>query len=183
MLDTFITSKTRVRIMFKFFLNSKIKSYLRGLEKEFGDSTNTIRLELTRFERVGLLESEVIQNKKYYKANINHPFYSDINSILKKSVGISNIVRYLDEIDKKLEAAWVTGDIAKGTDSMIIDLVIIGKDLDYKKLARIINKIQKGITRRIRYIVLTDGQMTDYFNNKPAFCIWEKTIKGFNREI
>ena len=160
--------------MFKFFLNSKVKSYLRGLEKEFGDSTNTIRLELTRFEKAGLLKSEVIQNRKYYKANINHLFYSDINSILKKSVGIANVVKYLDEIGEELDAAWITGDIAKGIDSMIIDLVIIGKDLDYTKLASVINKIQKGITRRIRYIVLTDGQMTDYFNSKPAFCIWEK---------
>ena len=50
MLETLISSKTRIKLLLKFFLNSKTKSYLRNLESEFGESTNAIRVELNRLE-------------------------------------------------------------------------------------------------------------------------------------
>ena len=51
-----------------FFLNSNSRSYLRGLESEFGESTNSIRLELNKFEQAGLLTTEMDGNKKYFRA-------------------------------------------------------------------------------------------------------------------
>jgi len=65
MLDTLITSKTRIKLLLKFFLNSNASSYLRNLEGEFGESTNGIRLELNKFEKAGLLQSQVSGNKSY----------------------------------------------------------------------------------------------------------------------
>ena len=51
MLDTLISSQTRLKLLLKFFLNSSTSSYLRDLESEFGESTNAIRLELNRLSR------------------------------------------------------------------------------------------------------------------------------------
>ena len=59
MLETLISSKTRIKLLLKFFLNSKATSYLRGLESEFGESSNGIRIELNRFEKAGMLSSFV----------------------------------------------------------------------------------------------------------------------------
>ncbi len=73
MLDSIITSKTRIKLLLKFFLNSQTKSYLRHLEHEFGESTNGIRVELNRMEAAGLLQTEVIGHKKYFSANTSHP--------------------------------------------------------------------------------------------------------------
>ena len=53
MLNSIITSKTRIKLLLKFFLNSNTKSYLRNLEQEFGESTNAIRVELNRLEGAG----------------------------------------------------------------------------------------------------------------------------------
>ena len=82
MLDTLISSKTRLKLVLKFFLNSNTKAYLRGLEEEFGESTNAIRLELNKFEEAGLLASESEGNKKVYQANAKHPFYKDLHQML-----------------------------------------------------------------------------------------------------
>ena len=57
MLDALITSKTRVRLLVKFFLNPTMKAYLRQLADEFGESTNAVRVELNRLKEAGLLES------------------------------------------------------------------------------------------------------------------------------
>ena len=53
MIEALISSKTRIKLLLKFFLNSKTTSYLRGLEAEFGESSNAIRIELNRFEKAG----------------------------------------------------------------------------------------------------------------------------------
>jgi len=57
MIEALISSKTRIKLLLKFFLNSNATSYLRGLESEFGESTNSIRIELNRFEEAGMLTS------------------------------------------------------------------------------------------------------------------------------
>ena len=54
MLDSLITSKTRVKLL-KFFMNPETRSYLRSLAEEFGESTNAVRVELNRLEKAGIL--------------------------------------------------------------------------------------------------------------------------------
>ena len=77
MIETLISSKTRIKLLLKFFLNSSSRSYLRGLETEFGDSSNAIRLELNRFEKAGMLKTCTEGNKKYFQANTCLLYTSD----------------------------------------------------------------------------------------------------------
>ena len=86
MLEALISSKTRIKILVKFFLNDNLTSYLRGMEEEFGESTNSIRIELNRFEKAGFLQSFSKGNKKIFKVNNTHPLFREINSIVKKMV-------------------------------------------------------------------------------------------------
>ncbi len=73
MIQTLITSETRIKLLMKFFLNSSTRAHLRGLETEFGESSNSIRVELNRFEEAGMLNSIRDGNKKVYQANVNTP--------------------------------------------------------------------------------------------------------------
>lgn len=57
MLDTLIQSKTRLKLLLRFFLNPDSSAYLRGLAQEFDESTNAVRVELNRFEEAGLIQS------------------------------------------------------------------------------------------------------------------------------
>ena len=146
---------------------------MRNLEQEFGESTNGIRVELNRMEGAGLLRTEVIGHKKYFSANTAHPLYNDINNILKKFVGIDKIIERIISQVGQLEAAWITGDFAIGHDSKIIDLVLIGKELDTNYINNLTIKAEEIIGRKIRHLVLTPEQMTDYFQDKPALLIWK----------
>ena len=69
MLDSLITSKTKLRLLIKFFLNIANKGYLNGLANEFGESTNSIRKELNNLSSAGYLEKYSENNKVVYKAN------------------------------------------------------------------------------------------------------------------
>ena len=69
MLDTLITSKTRVKLLMKFFLNPGTRTYLRELAAEFGESTNSVRVELNRLSKGKLLSSEYAGRTIEYRAN------------------------------------------------------------------------------------------------------------------
>ncbi|PID94112.1 MAG: transcriptional regulator [Bacteroidetes bacterium] len=167
MIDTLITSKTRVKILLKFFLNSKNASYLRSLSSEFNESTNAIRGELNRLEQAGLLESFSQGNKKMYRANTHHPLFNDIHNILLKHTGFDQIIdRILFKIGP-LQYCWVVGEFAKGNDSAIVDLVLVGKGIDKNYLNRLVVKTEKIIDRKIRYIVLSVEEFPQYLESFP----------------
>ena len=175
MLDTLITSKTRVKLMLKFFLNPLSASYLRGLSEEFQESSNAIRLELNRFEEAGLLESKSVGNKKMFQANTGHPLYKDIHSIVRKTIGLDKIV---DEVIERLgdvQEAYITGDFAIGKNGLSIDVVLVGKALRMDYLHELVGKAEKMIKRKIRYFVLQPEEAGKYLRDKqPNMLLWKK---------
>lgn len=173
MIESLITSKTRIKLLLKFFLNSQTKSYLRSLESEFNESTNSIRVELNRFESAGLLSTSVEGNKKMFFANTGHPLFQDINSILRKFVGIDQIIEQVISQIGNLQAAYLTGDFALGKDSRIIDLALIGDNLDRQYIEKLVEKAESFISRRIKYIILSAEEMEQIYSDKPTFLIWK----------
>ncbi|MFN9110915.1 MAG: ArsR family transcriptional regulator [Bacteroidota bacterium] len=151
MLNILITSKTRIKLLLKFFLNSNTSSYLRNLEQEFGESTNSIRLELNKFEEAGLLKTSTSGNKKVFKANTKHPMFSDIQNILMKYTGLDKIVEQVIGRLGNVEAVYLVGDLAKGIDSPIIDLILVG-DIDKNYLLKLTEKAEKLIHKKIRFV-------------------------------
>jgi len=152
MLDTLITSKTRIKLLLKFFLNPENRAYLRNLESEFGESSNSIRLELNKLEGANMLESVVEGNKKMFKVNKNHPLYSEINKLVKKQLGITTVIENVVLRLGNLEAVYLTGELAEGKDNNIIDLIFLG-DIDDQFLVGLIKRAEELVKRKIRYIV------------------------------
>ncbi len=152
MLETLISSKTRVKLLLKFFLNSTTTAYLRNLETEFGESTNAIRLELNKLEETGLLKSSTEGNKKIFQANTNHPLFGDINSILLKYVGFDTIIEKIINNLGDIDQVFVTGAYAKGLDNPVIDLIFVG-NIDRNYLADLAEKVEKLVKRKIKYII------------------------------
>ena len=114
MLETLISSKTRIKLLLKFFLNSNAKAYLRGLETEFGESTNAIRIEINRFEQAGMLTSNMVGNKKVFQANTTHPLFNEVHNILLKYVGFDHIIENVIERLGDVRRVFVVGEFSKG---------------------------------------------------------------------
>lgn len=177
MLESLITSKTRIKLLLKFFLNSNTTSYLRGLEPEFEESTNAIRQELNRFEKAGLLQVKQEGNKKVYHANTKHPLFSDLNSLLMKHVGLDQVI---DKVTNKLvsiDKVYLTGDLAKGIDSNIINLIFVGDRFDEKNIQELISKARKLLKRNIQYVILTLQEAQVLFktnSEKELLLLWSK---------
>jgi DNA-binding transcriptional ArsR family regulator len=149
LLESLITSKTRVKLLMKLFLNSDNSSHLRGLEREFGESTNAIRLELNRFIEAGLLTDKQEGKKRVYRANKKHPLFRDIQNILRKTIGIDRIIEEILDNIGDLEYAYVTGNFAAGLDSDTIELILVGNNLDKTFIESLVNKASPLIDRKI----------------------------------
>jgi hypothetical protein len=157
MLETLISSKTRVKLLLKFFLNSNTESYLRGLESEFGDSSNAIRIEINRLEQAGMLTTETSGNKKMYKANKKHPLFNEIHSIVMKYVGLDRVIEDVIERLGEVRKVFLVGEFSKGLNSDIIDLIFVG-NIDKVYLLNLIEKTEALMSRKIRYINYSDEQ-------------------------
>ncbi len=174
MLDSLVSSKTKIKLLLKFFLNSSNTAYLRNLEAEFGESTNSIRLELNKFEESGLLNSYSESNKKIFKANTKHPLYPEINSIIRKYVGIDRII---DSIVSKLgepDHVWLVGNLARGLNSDTIELKISGNvDKDY--LEELVQKVEKTINKKLKIELLSEVEsLVDSNKLEPSLLLWSK---------
>jgi hypothetical protein len=175
MLSSLITSQTRIKLLKKFFLNSNTRAHLRGLESEFGESSNGIRIELNRFENAGLLDSFHEGNKKVYQANSKHPLYIDIHNIIMKETGIDMVIENVIHRIGNLLAVYLTGDFACGRDGKVIDLILIGNDIDEKYLNRKILQAEEMVGRAVHYqLFCPDEAEKSLINYKPTdlFPLW-----------
>lgn len=174
MLETLISSKTRIKLLLKFFLNSQTTAYLRSLESEFGDSTNAIRLELNRLEKAGMLSSFMDGNKKMFTANTQHPLFGEVHNILLKHIGIDRLIEGIVDRLGAVEKVFLSGQFAKGLDSPIIDIILIGK-IDQAYLIRLIERIEPIIKRKVRYLIYQKEEYTEQliatFNPTPVL-LW-----------
>jgi hypothetical protein len=176
MLDSLITSKTRIKLLLKFFINPETKAYLRGLADEFGESTNSVRVELNRLEKAGILKSSPNGRTKLYAANKRHSLFPDISSLVKKFTGIDRLVDDVLSGLGNVKLALVTGDYAQGKDSGIIDVVIVG-DIDRTYLDTLVARAEALINRKIRSLVLNFEEYERYgkaLNSKEALVVWGK---------
>ena len=174
MLRSLITSQTRIKLLLRFFLNPENRGYLRQLAGEFGESTNSIRVELNKLSEAKILTSSMEGRNKVYKANTRHPLFNDIRSIVLKSTGIDQVV---DNILNKLgdvRLAFIRGDYALGKDSGLIDLVIVGDQINMSEVERVREKTEELIKRKIAVLTLTSdeyGQLQQNFKSEPRLLL------------
>lgn len=173
MLENLITSKTRIKLMIKFFINSDTTAYLRNLSEEFGESTNGIRQELNRFEDAKLLESKTEQNKKVYKANTKHPYFNDMHRLLLKYVGIEEIVDNVVNHIGELEKGYIINDFAQGNPGNILDLLLVGKNFDHAYINTLARKAEESVSFKIRYITVSPDEVEQYIPDKTkTLLVW-----------
>ncbi len=166
MLESLITSKTRLRILIKFFINVTNNGHLRGLADEMQESTNAIRKELNNLSEAGYLEKETVQNRVNYKANIKHPLFSTLQKIIHQHIGLDSIVTAILNRMGEIKKIVVVGDYANGNDTGKIEVVLIGDNINSEYIEKITLKIEKEIKRKVVFNVMSsyDGSGLVLYN-------------------
>ena len=170
-----IASKTRIKLLIRFFFNPKTQSYLRELAKEFNVSTNSVREEFNQLTKTNLLKSQKNGRQVFYTANQEHPLFPELKSMVSKVMGIDQVIDGIVNRLGDLERAYLIDDYAEGKDTGIIDLLLVG-NINHYHLNDLSRKTERYIRRKIRSLVLN---REEYINLKPKLekrprvLIWE----------
>ena len=170
MLEELITSKTRLRLLIKFFISQANRGYLNGLATEMGESTNAIRKELNHLQGAGYLQKVKVDNKVEYKANTNHPLFDVLQKVVLKHLGLEDVVETVLDRIGNVKQIILVGDYAKGNDSGLIEVFLIGHSLNMNYIAQLEEKIEKLIKRKVSFYLaskfITDRENIVLFNSK-----------------
>ena len=175
LLGPLITSKTRLKLLLRFFVNQDLSGYLQGLSKELEENSNSVRVELNRLEQAGMLQSEMEGRRKLYRVNKKHPLTPDLTNMLRKVTGIDAIIeRVVERVKENLDQVWICGKLAQGLESDTIEVVLVGNKVDEKYIAELMGKVAKITEKRIEYQVLLNILMD---NRDKCLLIWEKGLE------
>jgi len=174
LLGPLITSKTRLKLLLRFFLNQNLSGYLQGLSKELDENTNSIRVELNRLEQAGLLASELEGRKKLYRVNDSHPLTVDLTSIVRKVSGIDALVDKVVDNLPGLSQVWICGALARGIQGDAIDCLLIGENLDRKYIEGLSARVKELTGKKVNALMLE--QMPDE-KREQCLLVWEKGVE------
>ena len=150
MLDSIITSKTRLKLLIKFFVTSSNKGYLRGIAEEFNESTNAIRKELNQLSDAGYLVRFQENNRIYYQANTEHPLFQSLQNLVRTYLGFDQAVDQVLQRAGEVSLVSLLGDYAKGIDSGTIELLVMGDKLDKAYLLQLSAKMEQLLGKNIQ---------------------------------
>src|SRR5574344_1552765 len=85
MLDVFIPSRVRRKIIVVYAKYPDFRTHVRGLAKLIKEDPGNIQRELRRLEKTGFLTSEKQGNTKIYATNKQFPIFKELQSIVIKS--------------------------------------------------------------------------------------------------
>ena len=175
-----ISSKTRIKLLTRFFFNPKTQSYLRELAREFNVSSNAVREELNQLTKTNLLNSQKEGREVRYMANVKHPLFPELKSMVSKVMGIDQVIDGIVNRLGDLELAYLIDDYAEGKDSGIIDLLLVG-NIDQYHLNDLSRKTERYIKRKIRSLVLSRkeyGNLLPELKKRPRLLVWDATKNG-----
>jgi len=120
-----------------------------------------------------ILKIEQSGRNKYYFANKDHPMFPEIQSILQKTIGLNHINDFISNFGD-IDQAYVSGDYARGIDSGVIDLVLVGK-LEHHRVYELLGRVELLIKRKIRPLILNMEEfagMNKHFNKERMLMLW-----------
>tara|TARA_B100000963_G_scaffold107153_1_gene93151 strand:- start:5984 stop:6493 length:510 start_codon:yes stop_codon:yes gene_type:complete len=155
MIDAIIKSQTRRKLLIKFFINIANTGYLNQLAEEFSESTNSVRKELNNLTKAKYLNKDIVKNKVIYKANTKHPLFSELQNIIKKYLGIEEMINAVLERMGSVKEIYLLGDYARGVDADQIDILIMGPVLNFEYISDLEIKLSKLLNKKV--VIITSS--------------------------
>lgn len=181
LLTELLSSKTRSKIFTILFNEDVADLHLREIERKAGLTVTTLSKELKKLTDLDIIISRRDGNRLYYRANIDHPLYEDIKSLVSKTTGL------IFQLRKKLEnqnitLAFVFGSIAKNEEMAHsdVDLFIVG-NIGMRSVSKLLSGVQKEIGREINPHIFTIDEFKNRVDKKEHFVM--QVLKSKKRFI
>ncbi|NQY27293.1 MAG: nucleotidyltransferase domain-containing protein [Piscirickettsiaceae bacterium] len=165
-------TKTQQRVLGLLYGKPDTRFYTNEILRLAGMGRGTITRILDNFTSSGVLVSFKEGNQRYYQANSQNPIYNELVGIVRKTFGISDVIKIaLEPILESVTLAFVYGSIAKGEESASsdIDLMVLTDNLSYSDLMTVLVDAEERLARPINPTIYTPLQFRERVDKDNSF--------------
>lgn len=165
-----LSSRGRAEIFRLLFGPVGGELHVRELERRSGLSDATVRQELKKLTRLGVVEVRRDGNRTYYRANDAHPLYPDIRNIVLKTNGLTDVLREALGGAADIESAFVFGSVA-GDNAKAhsdIDLMVVGT-ISLRQLSKRLSGLEAKLGRELNPHVSTPEEFARRAGERAHF--------------
>lgn len=160
-----------LRLLGLLFMRADDEFHLREIERQTGVPAPPARRELERFVRAGLVSSRRVGNQVRYRANRTSVVFDELASMLRKTVGLADVLREaLTALAQKIDAAFIFGSAAQGTEGPYsdVDLMVLGP-ASFDEVVEATYKTQAKLGRPVNPIIFRTADFRDKLRSGDAF--------------
>lgn len=159
MLERLLSSKTRLDLLRLFFTHSEQRFYVRQISRELQRDISGIKRELDNLEKAGVLASEKVGHLRYYSVNKTSAIYSELKSIISKTVGVRGSIAAAFAPLTGIQESWLysTNSHGPAEGAGPISLLIVGR-VDLAELNDAVTSLERNLGREINYTVFDEGE-------------------------
>ena len=161
----------RRQVLSLLLLHPERSLHVREIARLTRTTAGTLNKELTRLHEAGLLNRERVGNQVRYAANRSHPIYPELAGILRKTVGVADVlIEALAPLAHDVRVAFIFGSIARGTESTgsDVDLLIIG-EADFGSIVDALYPAQQILGREINPKAFSAREWKAKLRSKDGF--------------
>jgi len=153
MMETLFGSTIRAKILGWFLTHSEERYFVRQLSHLLQEDPTNVSRELSRLAKLGIFVSEQEGNLKYYKVNTECAFYPELRGLVLKTVGVAGILKQSLMGLAGVQAAFIYGSFADGTETATsdVDLIVVG-EVDQNRLDEILSDLETRLGRTVNYV-------------------------------
>jgi len=125
--------------------------HLREIARRANLNSKTVMRELHSLRDAGILVSREVGRQVIYRLNPDCPIYDELRSILRKTVGLSDVLRSaLEPLADQIEQGYVYGSHARGDErpDSDVDLMVVGR-LTLRELSSPLREAGRSLQRVI----------------------------------
>lgn len=162
---------TQQKVLGLLYAQPEKSFYTKEILRLTGMGVATIKRELDRMVAAGILSLTKIGNQHHYQAKPACPIYQELLGIVKKTVGVVDIIRLaLSPLAGKIDWAFIFGSVARGkeTSASDIDLMIIG-EVGFSEAVNALYSVQETLGREINPKIYSKKEWTKMLKNKDVF--------------
>lgn len=150
-----LSSRVKAEILRLLFGPGALELHVREMARRARLNEATVRQELRRLERLGVVTCRKDGNRLAYRAAVGHPLHPELRGIVLKTSGLADVLREAIA-SPRVRVAFVFGSVAEGTEApgSDIDLMVIG-DVTLRQLAGMLSGVASRLGREINPHVLS----------------------------
>jgi predicted nucleotidyltransferase len=147
--------KTRRTVLALLFSHVDKRFYFRQIVSTTGAGLGALQRELKNLTDAGIIQKTILGRQVYYQANPVCPIFTELKSLVMKTVGIGDALRAaLAPLEDRIIVAFLFGSVAKGNEhsNSDVDILFIARII-FAEVTSALSRVQETIRREINPIV------------------------------